>query len=400
MIRTPKGFLAAGAACGIRTAGRADVGVLVSAVPAACSAAFTSSLLRSHSITVSERHLRAAGAVRCILANSGCANTATGPAGLRDTERVCAAAAQELGVRPDETLIASTGVIGEPLPADRMIQGVRLALKDIRDGAADYQSFARAIMTTDTKPKLVADTFRADGTSASVVCAAKGAGMIGPDLRPHATMLVFFVTDAAVRPAALHRAMAGAVVPEFNAFSIDADMSPNDTVFLAANGMSGMAPVAGGAGYRAFGDCLRAVSRAVVGLLLADGEGVTRVVTLVVHGCRADDALRIARTIASSPLVKTAINGADPNWGRFLSAACRSGVRFDVGRVDMSIGPHRVVRRGATTLVPDRLVREVMLRRAYTVTLDIRRDRGVPPVVFRTTDLSKEYVRINAEYKT
>src|SRR5512143_389984 len=341
-ITAPLGFRAAAVAAGIK-ADRPDLALVVA--DATCDAAglFTANLAKAAPVVVSREHL-AGGRARAIAINAGCANAATGAAGLADARETAELVAHHVGCAPGEVVVASTGVIGVRLPMAKLRTGLAEAAGRLsRDGGGEA---ACAILTTDTRPKEVAVEYR-DGDRVCVVGGmAKGAGMIAPNL---ATMLAFFTTDAAVAPGLLQRALRHAVGDSLNRITVDGDTSTNDCAVLLASGARG-APLVerDGPAYRAFQAALTEAAGRLAEMLVRDGEGVTKVARVEVEGARTpQDADRVARTIAESPLVKTALHGGDPNWGRVLAALGRAGVALDVDRVAIWIGDVHVAERGA-----------------------------------------------------
>ncbi len=384
------GFRFAAVAAGIKKNGNPDLGLIVADAPAAAAAVLTRNLVRAAPVEITrERLARARGRVSAILVNSGNANACTGAAGRAEAIRACAAVADALGIDARAMLPASTGVIGAILPGDKIVAaapGLVAALRD--DGAAD---FARAIMTTDQWRKVAVATFTARGKTATVLGIAKGAGMIHPDM---ATTLGFVVTDAAASAAELRRALVRATDATFNAISVDGDTSTNDTIVLAASGASGVRDP--GKLERALTDVLGALGESIV----RDGEGARHVVRIEVSGlATAADARRAARSIATSPLVKTAIHGRDANWGRILAAAGRSGARFDPSKARIEIGGVRIVDRGMPVgKEAEARAAAVMAGPRYTLRASLGRGRGAAH--YLTCDLGPDYVAVNANYRS
>jgi glutamate N-acetyltransferase/amino-acid N-acetyltransferase len=392
-VTAPLGFRAAGVAAGLKF-GRLDLALV--AADGLCSAAgiFTANLAKAAPVLVSREHLLG-GRARAIVINAGCANAGTGDAGLADAREMAALAASAIGCQPAEVVVASTGVIGVRLPMDKVRAGVAEAARHLsRDGGADA---ARAIMTTDTRPKLVAARFESGGVSCQVGGMAKGAGMIAPNL---ATMLAFFTTDATVAPALLRRALVSAVGESLNRITVDGDTSTNDCAVALASGAAGAPEITGeGAGYDALCHALTEVSRELARQLVRDGEGVTRIAEVRVEGARTcDEADRIARTVAESPLVKTALHGGDPNWGRVLAAVGRAGVPLDITGVSLWIGDVHVAEAGAACDYVEKQAAAAM--QEDPVRLRIRLAEGQASGWIWTSDLSHGYVDINAHYRS
>ena len=392
-VTYPTGFRAAGVTAGFKHSGLPDLGLLVGDPGTTAAALFTTNAVAAAPIQVGRDRL-SRGRIRAVLVNSGQANAATGPRGIEDARATSAAAASRIGADPDEVLPSSTGVIGEPLHTDRLCEAMP-ALVDALS-LEGGQAFSRAIMTTDTVPKQAT----ADAGESRVGGCAKGVGMIAPNL---ATMLAFVTTDAVVAPDDLQRIASERLAPRFNGLTVDGCMSTNDTVLLLASGSSG---VPGSATRGQLADAIDAVGESLVAQLVAVGEGVTRVMIVDVEGATSgDDARRVAKSVADSPLVKTAIFGGDPNPGRFLQAVGAAGVPVDPGRVDVSIDGVPVVAGGvvppayfevASTLADE--ARAALKETEITVLVRL----GTGPATSRAygCDLSYEYVRINGEYTT
>jgi len=392
-VTAPLGFRAAGVAAGIKF-GRLDLALVAGDGPCAAAGIFTANLAKAAPVLVSREHLLG-GRARAIVINAGCANAGTGDAGLADAREMAALAASAVGCQPAEVVVASTGVIGVRLPMDKVRAGVAEAARHLsRDGGADA---ARAIMTTDTRPKLIAARYEWGGVSCQVGGMAKGAGMIAPNL---ATMLAFFTTDATVTPGLLRRALVSAVGESLNRITVDGDTSTNDCAVALASGAAGAPEITGeGAGYDALCHALTQVSRELARQLVRDGEGVTRIAEVRVEGARtSDEADRIARTVAESPLVKTALHGGDPNWGRVLAAVGRAGVPLDISGVSLWIGDVHVAEAGAACDYVEKQAAAAM--QEDPVRLRICLAEGQASGWIWTSDLSHGYVDINAHYRS
>ena len=396
-VVAPKGFRCAGVSCGIKTAvGAPDIGLIVSDVPARAAAVFSRNRVASHTKAVNRARLRRA-LHRGIVVNAGNANTCTGPGGLTDARRMAALAGECTGAGPRDFLVASTGIIGRPLPMPKVEAGIvaaAVALGRTRRHGAD---FARAIMTTDTVPKSCAVEIRVGRTPVRIGGAAKGAGMIAPNM---ATMLAFVATDASVAKPMLQRLLSEAADLTFNRLTVDGDCSTNDTLSVFANGAAGNAPITkAGASCNAFRRGLLAVCETLVKALAADGEGATKRIEVRVTGGRSrSEADRVARAIANSPLVKTAVHGCDPNWGRIVCAAGYSGAAVEPGKMKLRINGTVLFRDGVPCRVrPDRLA---MCMRPRDVVIALDLGRGKHEARMWTCDFSTEYVTINADYHT
>ncbi len=388
-----KGIRAAGIAAGLKKNGNPDLGLIYSETPAAAAAVFTRNVVQAAPVMLTRRR-RPSGRCRAVLVNSGNANCCTGEAGLRDAQAACAAVAEALAVPEEAVWTASTGVIGQPLPVDRILKAVPALVKDLTPEG--FPHLATAIMTTDTEPKCVYREGRIGARPFTIVAVAKGAGMIRPDM---ATMLCFICTDAAVAAGRLDGMLRHAVDRSFNRITIDGDTSTNDTVILMANGASGAA-IVDADDEALFQDLLDASCLELAKWLVRDGEGVTKLVELSVLGAPCDaDARRVADTVANSPLVKTALFGEDANWGRILGAAGRAGVVFDPARVDLRFDGVQMVRGGAGCgSAAEAAATAVLQQPELQITLDLNAGTGKASVL--TCDFSVEYVRINADYRS
>ena len=396
----PRGFRAAGVACGIkkRGAGEAslDLALIACETRATAAGVFTTNRFAAPPVALCREHLeRSLEQSRAIVVNSGCANAATGRQGMARARAVAAAAARLLGCRPEEILVASTGVIGRPLPHDRIMRALPAAARALSEEG--LPAAARAILTTDTRPKIRSTRATIGGRAVTVTGIAKGSGMIHPKM---ATMLAFLMTDAAVHPYLLQRLLRDAVRESFNAISVDGDCSTNDAVLLLASGAAGnRALLQDGKRERPFIEALRSVCRGLALDIVADGEGARRLLAIEVEGARSDgDADRIARAVGNSPLVKTALAGGDPNWGRILSAAGAAGVAFQPSHVSLSIGDLAVVRQGCGTGRDGAALRRLFLAPRVSVRLAV--GRGPGRATLWTCDLTRRYVDINARYTT
>jgi glutamate N-acetyltransferase/amino-acid N-acetyltransferase len=389
------GFRFAGVRCGIKRRGP-DLALLVSDRPASAAGVFTQSSVPSAPVMLSRRRLRA-GRARAIVANSGVSNVAMGLAGLRAAERMSVLAAETLGLRPADVLCASTGVIGMPLPLDKIAAGLPRAGRAL---AADgLGRAARAIMTTDTRPKLAGATFRVGTRRCAVAGIAKGSGMIEPRM---ATLLAFLASDAAVSPAVLRRLWREVADATFNRVTVDGETSTSDSAMILANGASGASPIASkqGAAASALRGALLEVAGALARELARDGEGATKLVTVDVAGARSDaEAELAARRIANSLLVKTALFGGDPNWGRILQTVGAGRVRLDLARTEVRLCGVPVFRRGASTGVAAR-ARAGRRMQAPEIEIAVALGAGRSRCRIWTCDLSYAYVRINADYTT
>jgi glutamate N-acetyltransferase/amino-acid N-acetyltransferase len=385
------GFRAGAAKAGVKHGRpeRLDVALIVSERPCVAAAVFTTNQVIAAPCVVTRRHVER-GPLRAIVVNSGNANACTGEQGERDAIAMAEAAAAVLNCSPYEVAVASTGVIGFKLPVDR----IAAVLPDIALTEDGWDDTSRAMMTTDTRPKVCEREAHLTAGTVRIGGVAKGAGMIHPNM---ATLLAFVTTDAAVEPGDLRRIVSRVADATFNAISVDGDTSTNDTLLVLANGASGVTPK--GADLAAFEEAMRDVCAELARMIVADGEGATKVFEVRVRGAAsAADARLAARTITNSNLVRTAIHGGDPNWGRVLAAAGRSGARVDDRKASVRIGDLFVYRDGAPLEVADADVRALFA--AAAVEIEVMLGLGDGQAVAWGCDLSAEYVRINAEYMT
>ena len=392
-VTAPLGFRAAAVASGIKAEGL-DLALVAADAPCAAAAVFTTNRAQAAPVVVSREHL-ASGRARAVVVNAGCANAATGAAGLADARETAALVAQALGCAAEEVVVASTGVIGVALPMDRLRAGVpRAAAALSREGGAEV---ARAIMTTDTREKRTTVELDLGGTRVRVGGMAKGAGMIAPRM---ATMLAVFTTDATVEPKVLQEALRHAVGASLNRITVDGDTSTNDMAVVLASGAAGAPAITGpGAHFDAFRDALTQAARTLAELIVRDGEGATRFAEVRVEGARsADEADRVARAIAESPLVKTALHGGDPNWGRILAAAGRSGVVLEADRVDIHLGDVWVAENGAARAYDEAVAHQAVT--ADPVRIRVSLNAGDAVGWMWTCDISRAYVDINAHYRS
>jgi len=363
---------------------------------AAAAAMFTRNRMAAAPVLVGREHLKKGrGHLRAVLVNSGNANCATGAPGLRAAEAGCAALARALGTAPLSVLPSSTGIIGVPLPVEKIVSAVPALAAGLASGEPALRSFGAAIMTTDLTPKLASASFRVGGAVVSLAGVAKGSGMIHPDM---ATMLVYIFCDIEAAPAALKSQLKTAVDLSFNSISVDGDTSTNDTVLLLASGASGVKLSSPGAA-QLFGQALRGVCAALAEQVVRDGEGAKHLVRLRVGGASsALQAREVARAIANSPLVKTAWAGCDPNWGRMYSTIGTSVAPVDPAKVSIAIGPHKVFSSGKAVAFDKNAVHEVLKRPEYVISIGL--GLGKACAEFLTCDLTEEYIRINADYST
>lgn len=400
----PAGFRFAAVRAGIKPSGKPDAACIVadSDAPMTAAAMFTSNRVVAAPVTVGREHLKSSnGAVRVVLVNAGNANCATGAAGIAHCNSTCEAAAKQFGCTPEQVFPSSTGIIGVPLPAEKLIAALPEIAAKIGSTSGHLQQFAEAILTTDTRMKIASAQLTVGGKTVRIFGVAKGAGMIHPQLLPHATMLVYLLTDAKIAAPELNSLLQSSVEETFNCISIDGDTSTNDTVLLLASGASGAELKAtDSAAKQEFLQALQQVCDSLARQIVDDGEGVGHVVELQIEqAATRADALRVARSIAHSPLVKTAWAGCDPNWGRILAATGYSGVAIEPARVSIAIGGHPVCENGGRAPNFDaNQVHTTMQKRNFQIRVSL--GMGSAACKFVTCDLTAEYVRVNAEYST
>ena len=393
-VTAPRGFRAAGVACGIKARGGLDLAIIASDGPASAAAVFTTNKAQAAPIIVSRDHLtRSHGRISAIVVNSGCANACTGPDGLDDAQTMTRATADALGCDPDGVLVASTGVIGVKLDMSKVEAGIAAASGQL--AANGGAAAARAIMTTDPFPKEAAVEIISERGAFRVGGIAKGSGMIEPLM---ATMLGFVTTDAAVEPGLLQRALKATVDETFNAITVDGECSTNDCVVALANGSSGV--TLGDGDLLLLIDALKQVCERLAIGIVRGGEGATKLITVRVAGATSnDEARRAARAIANSPLVKTAIHGGDPNWGRLVAVAGRCGSDFVLEGAAVRVGPVELFSHGAPHDELAAQAAEYLHGRDIEIEVDLGTG-GAGQSQMWTCDLSAEYVRINADYRT
>jgi glutamate N-acetyltransferase/amino-acid N-acetyltransferase len=387
------GFQAAGIAAGVKKDRAPDVGLIYSRQPAVAAGVFTRNKVQAAPVRVTRRHI-ADGKAHAVIVNSGNANCCTGIQGDEDAGTMARLAADGLGLLPDDVMVASTGVIGAPMPMDKITACGPKLLSSLR--ADGFEDFARAIMTTDTVPKLVQRRGRVDGRTFTLTAAAKGAGMIRPDM---ATMLCFVCTDADITHSLLQQSLQKAVDRSLNCITIDGDTSTNDMVLVLANGLSGV-KITGERQQLIFQKLLDDLLWDVARRLVEDGEGGTKVVEIYVQSALSDGEAKIAAdTVAHSPLVKTAFFGEDANWGRIIAAVGRSGVAMDPDKIDIYFDDVRMVSQGqGGGPKAEARAASVLQKPAFAVTIALHQGAGSSRML--TSDFSVDYVKINADYRS
>ena len=395
-LEVPNGFLLAGVHCRIKSDPRKeDLTLVMSETPAVAAGVYTQNVVHAASVAL-DRERTPSERIRCVVINSGNANACTGGRGLRDARKMAELAAAVCGARPDEALVMSTGLIGEFLPMDKIEQGISAAAVKLDRSAKSLESAARGMMTTDTGPKTAGRCVSLAGRDIHVTGMAKGAAMIGPNM---ATMLGLILTDAALTPDVAQAALKSAIDDSFNCISVEGHTSTNDTVLLLANAAAGGDPLVGD-DLAAFENALSEVCEELARAIPADGEGASHLITIDVTGCAdRQSAMKIAKTVAQSALVKTAVAGADPNWGRIVSAAGYAGVPFDPAGVSLRVNGFSLYDGGVPVAFDARAVSD-SIRGARDTLIELQLSEGTAHVRFWTTDLTEEYVRLNTDYHT
>jgi glutamate N-acetyltransferase/amino-acid N-acetyltransferase len=394
-LAIPRGFRASGITAGLKASGSLDMAVLAADSPCAAAGTFTTNRVCAAPVKWC-REILPADDIRAVVINSGNANAATGDIGLQNARRTAELAASHLGCGPEAILVASTGIIGHQLPMTKIEAGIARAVAGLSDSPEAFQTAAGSILTTDTRPKIVSQRQAIGGREITLLGIAKGAAMIGPRM---ATMLGFLLTDAPLWANDLQVILSDAVEHSFNCLSVEGHASTNDTVLLLSSTAT-TDPILQGDDVAAFAGMVRATCETLARAIANDGEGATHFITIDVEGCESfDDARAIARSVADSPLVKTAIHGADPNWGRIVSAAGYSGVAFDEEQLSLWINSVAVYREGMP--VPfDSAALSQAIKAERDVNLRLVLRSGSESVRFWTCDLTAEYIRLNADYTT
>lgn len=394
-ITTPQGFSAGATYAGIKKAGKdvLDLGIIYSSEPCVVAGVFTTNKIKSAAIVINQQVLKKKGKISAVVVNSGCANSSTGEQGLQDAFEMAAATAKALGIEPDEVLVTSTGVIGLRLPMKSIREGVNNIVLSTEGG----HEFTRATMTTDTVPKEIAITVKTKDTSFTIGGVAKGSGMIHPNL---ATMLVFLTTDAAVESDFLESALKSAADISFNMISVDGDTSPSDTVLMMANGVAGNKPISAGSSMApVFQQALDRVCVYLAKAIARDGEGATKLIEMTVKGAlNLMEARQAARTIVSSNLVKAAVYGNDPNWGRVTAALGRSGVELNEAKLDVVMAGIHVLKNGQPVPFERETAVKALQQKEVNISVDL--NLGDAEATAWGCDLTEKYVVINSAYTT
>jgi glutamate N-acetyltransferase/amino-acid N-acetyltransferase len=400
-ITSPRGFLAAGVRCGIKKSGRNDLGLLVCPAGAKAAAVFTTNKIVSAAVTVCKRHVKSSS-ISAVVVNSGNANACTGEKGIKDAIAMCSKTAQNLKIsdfklKDENVLVASTGIIGEQLPMRKIITGIEKAAVTLSDSPQAGLDFATAIMTTDTKPKQAVREFDISGCKITIAGTVKGAGMIAPNM---ATTLCFITTDAAISKPLLDSALKTAIGGSLNRLTVDVHQSTNDTAILLASGLTDNRPIVSKSPqYTKFEKALCELCNDLARQMALDAEGATRMFKVVVNGAATKaDASKVCRAVADYPLVKCAVHGGDPNWGRIICAAGSVGVKLNPDKLSCKVGPITVFKNGKPVKFDPIKAAKVIMQAEHTITVDL--GAGKASDFCYGCDLSAEYVRINADYHT
>jgi len=398
-ITAPRGFRAAGVHCGLKRHTK-DLALIVSDVPAVAAAMFTTNKVQAAPLLVDQEQLKTGSTFRAVVVNSGNANAATGEKGLEDAWTMVNETASLVGVAPTEVFVSSTGVIGQYLPMEKVIAGIKQAAKLL---SKDHHSdAAQAIMTTDTFPKEVAVRLTLAGATVTIGGVAKGSGMIAPQLAgpPHATMLAYVTTDTDISQVLLQSVLEKGVSQSLNRITVDGDTSTNDTILALANGTAGNAPLeAGSPDLEAFSAAFEALLKKLAKMIARDGEGATKLIEITVTGARSEEeAAKAASAIARSNLVKTAVHGEDANWGRILAAVGYSGIDFNPAETMIYFGDLKILGKNYSIEFSEEEAKKILAK--CQVKLTVQLNSGPCSATFWTCDLSKEYVRINASYRS
>lgn len=398
-ITAPKGFLAAGLHCGVKKSGKSDLALLACPAGAKAAAVFTTNKVVSAAVQVCKKHVKSAS-ISAVVVNSGNANTCTGKRGLANAVKMCAETAKRIEIDPHNVLIASTGIIGEQLPIKKITAGISKAAAKLSASSKAGLDFAKAIMTTDTKPKQAVRRLEISGAKVTIAGAVKGAGMIAPNM---ATTLCFITTDVAITKPLLAKALKSAIGNSLNRLTVDGHQSTNDTAIILASGLAGNAERIGIVSqcprYKRFANALAEVCDDLARQMALDAEGATRMFKVVVKGAATKaDAAKACRAIADYPLVKCAVNGGDPNWGRIICAVGSAGVKLNPNKLACKLGPITVFKNGTPRKFDKKKASKVVSQTEHTITVDL--GVGMASDFCYGCDLSKGYITINADYHT
>ena len=395
-ITAPRGFLAAGVACGIKKSGKLDLGMIVCPTGAKAAAVFTTNKIVSTAVQVSREHIKSRG-ISAVVVNSGNANTCTGQVGIKNAIKMCSETAKQIEVDPHNVLVASTGIIGEQLPIKKITAGISKAVERLSAHPESGLDFAKAIMTTDTKPKQAVRRIEISGKKIAIAGAVKGAGMLAPNM---ATTLCFITTDAAISKQLLAKALKAAIGNSLNKLTVDGHQSTNDTAIILASGLAGNRPITNQyPRYKKFAKALADLCDDLTRQMALDAEGATRMFKIIVKGAATKaDAAKASRAVADYPLVKCAVHGGDPNWGRIICAVGSAGVKLNPNKLSCKLGPITVFENGKSTKFDRKKAAEVISQTEHTITIELGAGRFGD--FCYGCDLSADYVKINADYHT
>jgi glutamate N-acetyltransferase / amino-acid N-acetyltransferase len=395
-VTAPKGFLASGVKCGIKKSGNHDLGLIVCLSGANAAAVFTTNKITSAAVQISRKHIKS-DTIYAVVVNSGNANACTGEKGLNNAVRMCAETAGYLVVDPHQVLVASTGIIGEHLPMENVSVGIEDAIGQLSESASAGMNFTKAIMTTDTRPKTACRKIDISGKKVIIAGTTKGAGMIGPNM---ATTLCFITTDAAITKPLLAKALKAATGDSLNKLTVDGHQSTNDTAIILASGLAGNKQITKeDSSYKKFANALIDLCQDLARQMAFDAEGATRVFKVVITGAdNQAEAAKAARAVADYDLVKCAVHGGDPNWGRIICAVGSSGVKLNPQKVSCKLDNLAVFKNGAPTDFDRKKASKIVSQKSHTITVDLGMGKYSDFCV--GCDLSKSYVTINADYHT
>jgi glutamate N-acetyltransferase/amino-acid N-acetyltransferase len=395
-ITAPKGFLAAGVKCGIKKSGKEDLGLIVCPSGAKAAGMFTTNKITSAGVQISKKHVKSE-TIYAVVVNSGNANACTGQKGINNAVKMCAETASHIVVDPHEVLVASTGIIGEQMPMKNVIAGIKKAAGELSGSATAGMNFTKAIMTTDTKAKLACRRIEISGKQVTIAGTAKGAGMIGPNM---ATTLCFITTDVAITKKFLSKALTSAIGESLNKLTVDGHQSTNDTAVILASSLAGNFPICSPSSeYEKFTEALVDLCQDLARQMALDAEGATKMFKVVIKGAATQaEAVKAARAVANYDLVKCAVHGGDPNWGRIICAVGSSGVKLDLRKMSCKLDDLAVFKNGSPTNFDRHKASKIVSQVSHTITVDL--GVGKYTDFCYGCDLSKGYVTINAEYHT
>jgi len=395
-VTSPKGFEAGGLACGIKISGKKDMALLLCPDGATAAAMFTTNKIVSAAVTVCKQHIKNE-TIKAVIANSGNANACTGTKGLADAEKTCVLLARQIGAKADEILIASTGIIGKHLPMPKINAGIKKICKTAKNTASAGADFAKAIMTTDTRPKQAMRTLTISGKKITIAGTSKGAGMIGPNM---ATTLCFITTDVNIAKPLLNSAFKEAIGGSLNKLTVDGHQSTNDTAIILASAVAANPVIRSRCPrYKKFANSLADLCTDLAKQMALDAEGATRMFTVVVKGAATKaDAAKAARAVADYDLVKCAVHGADPNWGRIICAVGSAGVKLNLNKLNCKIGDITVFKNGRPAIFNPAAASKIIAAKEHTITINL--DSGKYSDFCYGCDLSRDYIKINADYHT